>query len=262
MMAISSVAGANNSMKAGGFGSNVQMDSVSKSIQKQIENAQKHLQDLSSNEGMPLEEKMKKRQEIQQEITNLNQQLRQHQIEMRKEQQSKAASKEDMAGGGKKADVANTNGKGNGMSKAGMQAMISADASMKQAQVQGSVATQMEGKAHILESEIRADKARGANVEKKEEELAGIEARAKEALSGQMSTLAEANKTLHGSGESETDNKTGKGEAGSKTDTAEKNSKTDASEEDSKTDAAERDSKANAAEVSQPIERISVDIRL
>ena len=59
-------------------------DSVSKNIQNQIANAQQKLQDLSSNEEMSLEDKMKKRQEIQQEINNLNQQLRQHQIEQRK----------------------------------------------------------------------------------------------------------------------------------------------------------------------------------
>ena len=57
-------------------------DSVSKNIQNQIANAQQKLQDLSSNEEMSLEDKMKKRQEIQQEINNLNQQLRQHQIEI------------------------------------------------------------------------------------------------------------------------------------------------------------------------------------
>ena len=44
---------------------------------------------------------MKKRQEIQQEITNLNQQLRQHQIEQRKEQQSKKSSMDDMVAGTK-----------------------------------------------------------------------------------------------------------------------------------------------------------------
>ena len=37
-------------------------DSVSKNIQNQIANAQQKLQDLSSNEEMSLEDKMKKRQ--------------------------------------------------------------------------------------------------------------------------------------------------------------------------------------------------------
>ena len=38
-------------------------DSVSKNIQNQIANAQQKLQDLSSNEELSLEDKMKKRQE-------------------------------------------------------------------------------------------------------------------------------------------------------------------------------------------------------
>lgn len=60
------------------------------------------MQELSSNEDMTLEEKMKKRQEIQQQISDLNMQLRQHQIEQRKEkQQAKASSMDDMAGGTK-----------------------------------------------------------------------------------------------------------------------------------------------------------------
>ena len=45
-----------------------------KSIQRLIADAQQKLQDLSSIEELSLEDKMKKRQEIQQEITNLNQQ--------------------------------------------------------------------------------------------------------------------------------------------------------------------------------------------
>ena len=59
-------------------------DSVSKNIQNQIANAQKQLQEISSNKEMSIEEKLKKRQEIQQQISDLNNQLRQHQIEQRK----------------------------------------------------------------------------------------------------------------------------------------------------------------------------------
>ena len=105
---------------------------------------------------------MKKRQEIQQEITNLNQQLRQHQIEQRKEQQSKKSSMDDMVAGTKNTSAK----KGTGLSQAGMRAMISAESSMKQAKVQGSMATQMEGRAGVLESEIKQDAGKG-NTEKK-----------------------------------------------------------------------------------------------
>ena len=186
-------------MKINGFnGTNTQTgamgmaqanDSVSKNIQNQIANAQQKLQDLSSNEELSLEDKMKKRQEIQQEITNLNQQLRQHQIEQRKEQQSKKSSM--MVAGTKNTSAK----KGTGLSQAGMRAMISADSSMKQAKVQGSMATQMEGRAGVLESEIKQDAGKG-NTEKKEEELADLQTKAQSATASQMSSLSDANKSM------------------------------------------------------------------
>ena len=181
--------------QAGGMNMMQTTDSVSKNIQNQIANAQKQLQEISSNKEMSLEEKMKKRQEIQQQITDLNNQLRQHQIEQRKEQQAKKSSMDDMLGGSKK--TAPKAGKQSiGLSQASMTAIISADSAMAQAQVQGSVATKMEGRAGVLESEIKLDSARGGNVEKKQEELAEVEQKAIEAQSAQMDTLADANKKL------------------------------------------------------------------
>lgn len=192
-MTVNGISGANNGMQAGSSGRITQMDSVSKNIQNQIANAQKKLQELSSNEELSIEDKMKKRQEIQQEINNLNQQLRQHQMEQRKEQQSKkSSSMDDMVAGTKNTSAK----KGTGLSQASMQAMISADSSMKQAKVQGSMATQMEGKAGVLESEIKMDKGRGASTEKKEEELADLQAKAQAATAAQVSTLADANKKM------------------------------------------------------------------
>lgn len=199
-MTVNGINGANmNSQSVYSMGK--AMDSASQNIQKQIENAQKQLQELSSNEEMTLEQKMEKRQEIQKQITELNQQLRQQQIDARKEAQQKSGTTmDDMLG-------ANNKGKkgaaGSGMSSTGMQAMISADVSMKQAQVQGSVATDMKGKANILEQEIKMDKAMGQNTEKKEEELAKLQKNAQEATYAQISTLAEASKTMDEAAEEE-----------------------------------------------------------
>ena len=75
MMRINGFNGMNT--QTGTLGMSQANDAVSKNIQNQIANAQQKLQDLSSNEEMSLEDKQKKRQEIQQEIANLNQQLRQ-----------------------------------------------------------------------------------------------------------------------------------------------------------------------------------------
>jgi len=171
-------------------------DSISKNIQSQIANAQKQLQDISANKDMSIEEKMKKRQEILLEITDLNNQLRQHQMELRKEkQQAKGSSMNDMLGGSTKTTP--KAGKPRvGLSQASMKAIISADSAMDQAQVQGSVATQMEGRAGVLESEIKLDAARGGDVEAKKEELAEVQQKATAAETAQLNTLADANKEL------------------------------------------------------------------
>lgn len=188
-MTINGINGVNTQMKQ--MGMNQATDSYSRNIQSQIANAQKQLQELSSNEDMPLEEKMKKRQEIQQQISDLNMQLRQHQMEQRKEkQQAKSSSMDDMLGGTKSGKT----GRGSsGLSQASMTAMLSADTSIKQAKVQGSVATNLEGRANVLKAEVKQG---GGNVEAKKEEIAELEQKVQAATSSQISTLADANKTM------------------------------------------------------------------
>ena len=192
-MRIDSISGSN--MQNVGMNRQMGTDSVSKNIQNQIANAQKQLQELSSNKEMSIEEKMNKRQEIQQQIADLNNQLRQHQIEMRREQQqTKNSSMDDMLGGTRK--VANTGNQGAGLSQASMQAIISADSAISQVQSSGRVVTKMEGRAGVLEAEIKLDSARGGNVEAKQEELAEVQQKASQAQASQMNVLANANEEL------------------------------------------------------------------
>ena len=202
-MKINGINGANTQM--GQMGMSQATDSYSRNIQNQIANAQKQLQELSSNGDMTLEEKMKKRQEIQQQISDLNMQLRQHQMEQRKEkQQAKGTSMDDMLGGTK---GGKSGSKSAGLSQASMTAMISADSSMRQAKVQGSVAASMEGRAGVLESEIKNN--HGSDETKKKEELADVTQKAQAATASQMNTLAEANKAVEEAAVAERgDNKT------------------------------------------------------
>lgn len=155
------------------------MDAVSKSIQKQIENAQEELKNISANEELTLDEKMKKRQEIQKQINDLNIQLKNHEMELRKENQKKETVKKEPA-------------------KSDMQSMIAADSAMKQAKVQGSVASKYEGRANILKVEIQQDKSIGAggNTKLKEDELAKAERVAQNATKAQLTILAEANNDM------------------------------------------------------------------
>ena len=200
-MRINGINGTNT--KIGGMNMTQASDSVSKNIQNQIANAQKQLQDLSANKDMSIEEKMKKRQEIQQQITDLNNQLRQHQMEQRKEkQQAKKTGMDDMLGGSKRT-APKVASQSTGLSQASMKAMISADSAMDQARVQGSVSTKMEGRAGVLESEIKRDAALGNDVETKKEELEEVQQKAVQAESVQRNTLADANKELEAAAEAD-----------------------------------------------------------
>lgn len=265
-MTINSINGANTGI--GQMGMNQATDSYSKSIQNQIANAQKQLQELSSNENLSLEEKKKRRQEIQQQISDLNMQLRQHQVEQRKEkQQAKDSSMDDTHGGTGNTKAGNNS---TGFSQAGMAAMISADSSIKQAKVQGSVATKMEGRSGVLKSEIKQDQARGGNTQKKEEELAEVEQKAQEATSSQISTLADASRKMEDAAKADSrEEKEDKDDQDAKT-----INEKDAEEHVSGTDtqrervAAQSDASASkdtaAAENTQqkPAPYVSVDIRL
>lgn len=198
-MTISGVNGV--STQAGQLGINQAVDSYSRNIQNQIAAAQKKLQELSSNEELSLEDKMKKRQEIQQEITNLNQQLRQHQMEQRREANNTAQkhgnSMNDMLGGNRQVQTkAGRNGaRMQSMSRATMSAIISADVSMGQVQVQSQVRSSLEGRAGVLESEIKQE-AGGKSREAKEAELSEIEDKVNDVTAAQMSTLSDINEKL------------------------------------------------------------------
>lgn len=200
-MAISGSYG--NYGNTGSMGVSQGTDSVSKNIQNQILMKQQELQRLSENEDMSPEDKMKKRQEINQEISNLNMQLRQHQMEMRREQQQKAGSSmEEMLGSRQEADN-QLKGENTGLSQGSMQALISADSAMGQAKAQGSVATKLEGAARTLSGEIKLDKARveykaiqGANTETKESQLSEMEQRVMQAKYSQINELKKADEEI------------------------------------------------------------------
>lgn len=88
-MTVNGIRGVNAGAGAVGMGQT--SDPVSRDLQRQIDDAKRKLQELSSKEDMSMEEKMKKRQEIQKQISDLNMQLRQHQMDMRRQ----AAEEED-----------------------------------------------------------------------------------------------------------------------------------------------------------------------
>lgn len=264
MMTIGSSTGAGNRTNPGSIGMGKPNDSVSKGIQQQIANAQKRLQEISSDDTLSMEEKMKKRQEIQQEITNLNQQLRQHQMEMRKEQQAQQRAAKQQSGG-----VNNAGGRDKGISSSSMQSILSADSSMKQAQVQGSQATKMQGRAGVLKTEIKLDAAKGGNTRQKEEELSKLEGKIQAAQTSQISSLSQANKAVEEAAKAEQNTSTKEPEkqadketetkGSEQTNNRAKNSKTDSSIAAQQPDAPKQ---ADKEKEDAPEAYVSIDIRM
>lgn len=206
-------------MQAGIFSQADAGDTVSRNLQSQIAGVQKQLQELSSDDRMSLEEKMKKRQELQKQAADLNNQLRQHQIEERKKKQQEKEQKKTGTDTRQKQSTAQ--GTGCGLSGEIMQAMIGADVSVKQAKIQSSTAGRLEGKARVLETEAKYSSDE-AVVERKQGEAAALQAKAQTAVQAQMDTLAEAEDSLAKAADQNkagTENKTDKEDKTDKTDT-------------------------------------------
>ena len=221
-----------NSVKAmegasGGQGAKIQpVDSVSKNIQNEISNVQRKRQELSSNEDLSVEDRLKKRQEMQREISRLNTQLRQRQAEMRREKQKdllaeemkkdfdktkeaeakKVETKEaEEAKETEKAERETKEEKGKetekekksaDISEMGMKEAAAADFALQQARSRRNVIADMENGIEILKGEIRQDEARGENAEGKKEALKKQEEKVQKASASQFSVLGNTYKVI------------------------------------------------------------------
>lgn len=181
-------------------------DALSKSLQKQIAEKKTQMQELSANQELSVEEKMQKRQELQQQIFELQNQLRQHEIELRKEaQESQGKEMEEMLGGKRETEeaVKDNTEQATAISQEGMAAMISADSALSQAKVQGSVGKKLSGEAKNLRTEAKLDGSRGGSAEGKLSAAAALEQRAAQAQVSQVKGLKEASETLSDAAESD-----------------------------------------------------------
>lgn len=182
------------------MGAGMGEDAQTKNIKKQIARVQKQMQELASNDQISVEEKMKKRQELQKQLTELNGQLRQHQMEQRR----KAAEIEKKQ---QQSQSESMNPNAKQQSDKAAEVVLSADAALKQAKVQDGVITKQKGRAGVLEAEIKLDSSRNRDVSAKQEELAKVEARMTEVQSSQIKNLSDANQNIKETKEKENKDK-------------------------------------------------------
>lgn len=88
-----------------------------------------------------------------------------------------------------------------GLSHKDMRAMVSADSSVQQADRQGTVIARTRDGIAILKGEMKLDELRGADTEKKQEELKKMEQKETQATAFQFSVLGEANNAMKSAAE-------------------------------------------------------------
>lgn len=167
------------------------MDSEGKNLQNQIVGEQKRLKELNVNNDLNAEEKTKKRKEIQKQITELNNELKQHQIQQRREQQEKEKDREGMSVEEKGESQEEEKSLERGVSQTGMKVIVSADSAISQAKAQESVAMTIDSKVRVLQGEIKQDTGRGKDTKMKQKELENLQDKAIRAKAANMEILAD-----------------------------------------------------------------------
>lgn len=135
-------------------------DSVTKEIEKQIENLQEQISKISNKENLSVEQKLDMQNDLREQIDDLNKQL----VKANLEKHAKEL-KEAQVQSIKQEDTSLANG---GLS------LISLSSSLKQVSIQKTTNTKMKGKAKILANEIKLDEERGVDVTYKKDELSQI----------------------------------------------------------------------------------------
>lgn len=176
-------------------------DPETKSFQIQISSAQTELQKLSSDDKMSSEEKAKKRQEIQKQIVELNNMLRERKAELRREKQQKAAE-EDSKGENllpgqeqqEKQERPETvhNVSSHRIPARHMKAMVSADAAIDRAELTESISDELESRVQVLQGEIKQAEANGGYVEAKKSEIEVLENKVAKISGAKMNIISSA----------------------------------------------------------------------
>lgn len=221
------------------------VDSRSRKIENDLTNVQRQKQELSSQEDISAREKIKKRQELQQEISSLNTQLRQRQAEIARQEKQKElladvvqaesqrgqdetvkeTGRENEKAGhqinieiefeDKKSENADRDAKVSGKE---MESAAVMDSAMERTVRQGQVIARIKDGIAILKGEIRQDKSRGIDVEEKQTELRRQEEKLQRASASQASILTEVHKAVKDAAEIRLNEAKGNSQTGATTD--------------------------------------------
>lgn len=166
------------------------MDSKGKDVQNQISDAKNRLKELTSDTVLNEEEKERKRQQIRQELANLNKELKKRQWELQREQNDPSSS--DPKG----TNAAEASLKTDNKPQTGTKATIAADSAISHAASHNKLASELESRVRILQGEIKQDEALGKDTSLKQKELEKLENKAARLNGTGFYFLADASKEL------------------------------------------------------------------
>lgn len=183
------------------------VDAKTKSFQTQIASAQTQLQKLSANREMSSEEKAEKRQEIQKQIMELNNMLREHKMEMRREKQQQAAEEAAKREEQKKSQNEDSKEKTSetvvveekpqvtettGLSSKRVKSIVAADSTITRVRSQENVSKNLKSRVRVLEGEIKQARNSGGYVEAKKSEIESLENKVERISGAKMNILGTA----------------------------------------------------------------------
>lgn len=194
-----------------GVTNQIAVDAETKSFQNQIANAQTQLQKLSANREMSSEEKAEKRQEIQKQIMELNNMLREHKMEMRRKKQQQAAeeaAKSDKQQKEQKQDDQNKSveeklveekpqiTETNGLSSKRVKSIVAANSTIDRVKSQESISKNLKSRVRILETEINQAQQNGGYVDAKNGEIESLENKVEKISGAKMNIISSAIKEI------------------------------------------------------------------
>ncbi|MBS6062500.1 FlxA-like family protein [Criibacterium bergeronii] len=143
-------------------------DDIKESLQNQIMNIQKRMGEISDSTTLSLEQKKQLKEELQEELKNLNKQIIEREMQIRKESQEKQEKemKEKLEKNNPKTEQEQTTSD-----------IFMFSNTLTQIRVENSVRTRMKGQARVLASEIKQDEMYGSDTTKKKEQLAQLNER-------------------------------------------------------------------------------------
>lgn len=188
-------------------------DGISEGIKKQIENIKEQISDLSKNETLSPKDKMNRRNELQDLLQDLNNQLSQRQTEIRKEALEKNTGQSENETTNNKANLSakektdTVSISDAGMNSTAMKSMINSEYTMEKINITNAVKTKLEGQSGVLSGEIKLDRSRGVDTSAKSAKLSDIQGNINSISMDTAADLAEINQHVKdGAGSKETEN--------------------------------------------------------